>query len=164
MMKEKKMDIRPDFEGRYEHIVAQLDEAFDLAFMARISVSKSWKSLSPEEQAEFIALSRSLSASNYAANFESYGGQHFETLGEDPAARGTILVRTEFVQPSDDDVKFDYRLRQLGTRWRIIDVTLDGKVSEITMRRAEYGSVIKRKGFPELVEALEKKIAKLAKE
>jgi phospholipid transport system substrate-binding protein len=154
----------PGFEGRYERIVAQLDESFDLPFMARISVGKAWKSLSPEERTSFTALSRRFSASNYAANFKSYEGQHFETLGEEPAARSTILVKTEFVQPSDDDVKFDYRLRKSGTGWRIIDITLDGKISEITVRRADYGAVIEREGFPKLVEALEEKIAKLAKE
>jgi len=152
------------FEERYDRIVVKLDETFDLPFMARLSIGKAWKSLSAEEQEIFVALSRSLSASNYAANFDSYGGQRFETLGEESAARGTILVKTEFVQPTDDDVKFDYRLRQSEEGWRIIDVTLDGKVSEITMRRADYGSVIKREGFPKLVEAIEKKIAKLAKE
>ena len=53
-------------------------------------------------------------------------------------------------------MKFDYRLRQSEEGWRIIDVTLDGKVSEITMRRADYGSVIKREGFPRLVDSIEK--------
>ena len=154
----------PDFKGRYERIIAQLDGIFDLPFMARMSIGKAWKSLSPEERTVMIELSRSLSAANYAANFESYGGQRFDTLGEEPAARGTVLVKTEFVQPRDENVRFDYRLRQLETDWRIIDITLDGKISEITLRRADYSSVIKRDGFPRLVEALEKKIAKLASE
>lgn len=157
-------DCGPSFEGRYERIVAQLDQTFDLLFMARISVGKAWNALSREERVEFVALSRSLSASNYASNFDGFGGQHFETLGEEPAARGTILVKTELVQPSDDNVKFDYRLRESSAGWRIIDVTLDGKVSEITMRRADYRSVIKREGFPKLVEALEEKVAKHAEE
>lgn len=154
----------PDFQGRYERIVTELDEAFDLPFMARISAGNSWRTLSPEERRTFVELSRTLSASNYASNFDSYGGQSFETLGEEPAARKTILVKTELVQPNDDNVRFDYRLRKTGDAWRVIDVTLDGKVSEITMRRADYGSVLDREGFPKLVEAIEKKIAKLAKE
>jgi phospholipid transport system substrate-binding protein len=152
------------FDSRFDRIVSQLDKSFDLPFMARISIGKAWSALSAEERATFVELSRDLSASNYAVNFESYGGQRFETLAEEPAGRGTILVKTEFVQPSDDNVKFDYRLRQSGESWRIIDVTLDGKVSEITMRRADYRSVIERKGFPTLVDKLEKKLAKLADE
>jgi phospholipid transport system substrate-binding protein len=154
----------PDFEGRYERIVAQLDESFDLNFMARVSLGSAWNSLSAEERKTFLALSRRLSATNYAANFDGYDGQHFETLGEEPAARGTLLVKTELVQPNDDDVRFDYRLRQVDGSWRVIDIALDGKISEITLRRSEYGSVVKREGFAKLVEALERKIAKLAAE
>jgi len=73
-------------------------------------------------------------------------------------------VKTEFVQPSDDNVRFDYRLRQVDGRWLIIDITLDGKVSEITLRRADYSAVIEREGFEKLITSLQKKIAKLEKE
>ena len=103
-------------------------------------------------------------AVSYADNFSSYGGQHFETLGEEPAARGTILVKTEFVQPDDDNVRFDYRLREKEGRWRIIDITLDGKISQMALRRADHRSVIERQGFEKLITALEDKIAKLEKE
>ena len=43
-------------------------------------------------------------------------------------------------------------------------MTLDGKVSEITLRRADYTSYVKREGFDSLVEQIEEKIAKLASE
>jgi phospholipid transport system substrate-binding protein len=52
----------------------------------------------------------------------------------------------------------------VGEDWRIIDVQLDGKISEMTLRRADYRSVIKRQGYPQLVEALEEKVEKLSKE
>jgi len=152
-----------DINGRYQRIAAELDESFDLAFMARITIGKAWKTLSSDEQSTYYELSRRLSALRYADNFSSYGGQNFATLGEEPAARSTILVKTEFVQPRDDNVRFDYRLRTVEGRWRIIDITLDGKVSEITLRRADYGAVIEREGFEKLVMALQKKISKLEK-
>jgi phospholipid transport system substrate-binding protein len=118
------------FQGRYDRIAAELDEAFDLPFMARVSVGAAWKELAEQERADFVDLSRRLSASNYAHNFNGYGGERFETLSHEPAARGTIVVKTTFVQPKDDDVQFDYRLRDEGGRSRIIDVQLDGKISD----------------------------------
>lgn len=154
----------PEIDGRYQRIAAELDEAFDLAFMARISIGKAWRALSQEQQSTYYELSRRLSALNYASNFSSYGGEYFATLGDEPAARSTILVKTEFVQPSNENVKFDYRLRQVDGRWRIIDITLDGKVSEITLRRADHSSVMEREGFEKLVTSLAKKIDKLEKE
>ena len=153
-----------DIEDRYGVIVAELDEAFDFAFMARISIGKAWRTMSPEERSIYYERSRRLSALTYASNFSSFSGQYFETLGVEPAARSTVLVKTEFVQPDDENVRFDYRLRQVDGRWRIIDITLDGKVSEMTLRRADYGSVIEREGFGKLIGLLEKKITKLENE
>lgn len=152
------------FQGRYDRILANLDETFDLPFMARVSIGAVWKELAEPQREDFIDLSRRLSASDYAGNFDGYGGESFETSAVEPAARGTLLVRTKLVRPDDDDVKFDYRLRMVGEDWRIIDVQLDGKISEMTLRRADYRSVIKRKGYPQLVEALEEKVEKLFKE
>jgi phospholipid transport system substrate-binding protein len=152
------------FQGRYDRIAATLDETFDLSFMARLSLGADWKGLDEEQRAEFTGLSRRLSASSYADNFSGYGGQRFETLSDEPAAHGTILVKTVLVQPKDKDVKLDYRLRRYADRCRIIDIRLDGKVSEITLRRADYRSVIQRDGFVKLVEMLEEKIEELSSE
>jgi phospholipid transport system substrate-binding protein len=152
------------FQGRYDRIAAELEEAFDLPFMARVSVGSAWKDLTEQQQSEFLELSRRYSASKYAQNFDSYGGQRFETLAHGPAARGTIVVETTLFQPKDDDVRFDYRLRQVDGRWRIIDVQLDQKVSELTVRRAQFRSVIRREGFAQLVESLEETIEELSRE
>ncbi len=159
-----KGECGPGFSDRYSRIVQTLDETFDLPFMAQISIGRAWRSLSAEERRLYFKLSRQLSASNYAHNFDGYGGQIFKTLGQEPAARNTILVKTELIQPEDDNVRFDYRLREKGGRWLIIDITLDGKVSEMTLRRADYGAVIERRGFDELVDSIEEKIAKLEKD
>ena len=61
-------------------------------------------------------------------------------------------------------MKLDYRLRRDADRWRIIDIQLDGKVSEITLRRADYRSIVQREGFAKLVERLEEKIEELSGE
>ena len=132
--------------------------------MARLSVGAAWKELSEEQRADFIDLSRRLSAASYADNFDGYGGERFDTLADEPAAHSTIVVKTELVLPKEKNVRFDYRLRESRIGWRIIDVQLDGKVSEITLRRADYRAVIERKGFPQLVTDLEKKVRKLSKE
>jgi phospholipid transport system substrate-binding protein len=152
------------FQGRYDRIAAELDEAFDLTFMARVAVGSAWKELAEQERTEFVDLSRRYSASKYAYNFNGYGGERFETLFHEPAARGTMVVKTTLVQPKDDDVQFDYRLRNVGGHWRIIDIQLDGKISELAYRRAQYRSLIRREGFPHLVEALEEKIDEFSRE
>jgi len=152
------------FEGRYQRIGAQLGESFDLPFVARNGIGRRWKELTPEQQSEFNDLNRRLTAARYAANFDGYGGQRFETTSVKPAARGTLIVRTEFVQPEDRDVRFDYRLRKGPAGWRIIDVVIDGSISEFALWRGQYRSVIESQGYPGLVQAMEDKIEELSKE
>jgi phospholipid transport system substrate-binding protein len=152
------------FQGRYERMLAALDQAFDLPFMARTSLGATWKELDETQRAEFLALSRRLSAARYADNFDGFEGQRFDTHSERPAARGTIFVETELVQPKDRDVRFDYRLREVGNRWRIIDILLDGQISDLVLWRGQYRSVIEREGFEALVETLEERIEKLSRD
>jgi phospholipid transport system substrate-binding protein len=149
------------FQGRYQRIAASLDETFDLPFMARTLVGATWKELTPQQQADFLELSRRLSASRYADNFDSYGDQRFETHAEEAAARGTMVVKTELIQPKDRNVRFDYRLRQVEGRWRIIDIYLDGMISELVLWRSQYRSLIENEGYAKLVEALENRIDEL---
>lgn len=152
------------FQGRYERMLVALDAGFDMPFMARAALGPTWKDLTPEQHTQFVDLSRRLSAARYADNFDSYGKQRFETKSEKPAARGTMLVMTEMVQPEDRNVTFDYRLRDVQGRWRVIDVHLDGMVSELAVRRSQYRSLAEREGYDHLVEVIEKKIAELASE
>jgi phospholipid transport system substrate-binding protein len=152
------------FQGRFDRIASNLEKTYDLPFMARTLVGKRWKELTQEQREDFIVLSRGVSASRYADNFDSYGGQSFETHSVEAAARGTILVKTELVQPKDRNVDFDYRLRKAGGRWRIIDVYLDGTISELALWRSQYRFVMENEGFAKLVEALEKKIAERSRE
>ena len=59
-------------------------------------------------------------------------------------------------------VQLNYRLRSVDGDWKIIDVYLNGTVSELALRRSEYSSLIKRQGFKALLVALDERIDTLA--
>ena len=146
-------------QGRFDHIRPVVENTFDLTFMGSKSVGRHWKKLSPEEQEEWLDKFTGFIVANYAGNFDGYAGESFETLGEQPAKRDTRVVLTELRVPSDDDVVFNYRLRETAAGWRIIDIYLKGTVSELALRRSDFSSTLKEKGFPELTAAVDRKIA-----
>ena len=74
----------------------------------------------------------------------------------------TVLVYTRIAETNGDVVELNYRLRSVDGSWKIIDIYLNGTVSELALRRSEYSTLIKRDGFEALLTALEDKIAKLA--
>jgi len=152
------------FEGRCERLSDAMDSLFDTAFMAEKSVGRYWKTATPEERERLITTFQQFSVSNYAGNFDGYDGETFETLDVVDSTHGTKLVRTRLLAGDGEIVQLNYRLRPVDGSWKIIDVYLNGTVSELALRRSEYSSLIKREGFDSLLVALNEKIATLATE
>jgi len=150
------------FEGRCDRLSEAMSELFDRPFMAQKSVGRYWKTATPAERERLVATFERFSVSNYAGNFDSYDGETFETLDVVESTHGTKLVRTRLLAGSGEVVQLNYRLRPVDARWKIVDVYLNGTVSELALRRSEYSSLIKREGFDSLLVALNEKIADLA--
>lgn len=146
-------------DGRARLLEPVIDDVYDLPFMAAKVLGRSWKTLSEEDRSRWQDAFRRLTVSTYAHRFDGYSGQHFEIAGSEWAPRETILVRTHIVTSDEQRVALDYRMRSSQGSWRIIDVYLNGTVSELALRRSEYSSVLKRDGFESLTKAVEEKIA-----
>jgi len=150
------------FEGRCDRLTEAMGALFDIPFMAQKSVGRYWKTATAEERERLVGTFQRFSVSNYAGNFDSYDGESFETQGVVESTHGTKLVRTRLLVGNGEVVQLNYRLRPVDGHWKIIDVYLNGTVSELALRRSEYSSLIKREGFDSLLVALNEKIATLA--
>lgn len=150
------------YEGRAAKLAPVIPAYFDVAFMARKSVGRYWKQATEQEQRRFLEAFNRFMVANYAGQFDGYSGQHFETLGEQPAKMETVMVQSRLVNPKDEDVELNYRMRRVNDKWKIVDVYLDGTVSELALRRSEFSSIVKRESFDALIQAIDAKTAKLA--
>lgn len=150
------------FQGRYQRLAPVLSAAFDFPWMARISVGRHWRALDEVTRGRFVEAFGKLSIATYAARFDGYGGERFEVLGEAPGRRETVLVRNHLVRNDGETVAIDYLLKAREEHWRVVDVFLDGKYSELALKRSEYSSVIKNHGMAALIQSLDDKAAELA--
>jgi len=150
------------YEGRAEKFTPLIPEYFDVSFMARKSVGRHWKKASEEDQRRFLTTFTRFMVANYAGQFDGYSGQTFETLGAEPARMETVVVKSVLVDPKGDNVELNYRMRELNGAWKIVDIYLDGTVSELALRRSEFSSIVKRESFDGLIAAIDAKIVKLA--
>jgi phospholipid transport system substrate-binding protein len=148
------------FEGRAQLLSSAVDRAFDLDFMAIKSLGLGGRDLDPVDRERWVAAFSRFFVSNYARRFRSYSGQRFESLGEEPAPRGQVVVRSRLVRSDNDDVRLDYRLRPTPDGWKIIDVYARGTTSLLAVRRAEFTSVLERQGFKGLMASVEAKAAR----
>jgi phospholipid transport system substrate-binding protein len=147
------------FSGRLARVRPALLGVYDFPFMAEKSVGLGWRDLDETARARLVDAFSRLAIATYAARFDDWNGDRFESLGVQPASAGTVLVKTRIVRGSGEAVALDYRMRPVDGRWRIIDVFLNGTVSELALRRAEYSGVLRRAGFDALLEAIDEKIA-----
>ncbi len=152
------------FQGRYQRLAPVLSATFDFPWMARISAGGHWRSLDEATRGRFVEAFGKVSIATYAARFDGYGGERLEVLDEAPARRKTVLVRNRLVKSDGGTVAIDYLFKTGAEGWRVVDVFLDGKYSELALKRSEYGSVIKNHGFEALIRGLDENAARLAKD
>lgn len=152
------------YAGREQKLRSVVPNHFDVKEMARKSLGEAqWKLASEEEKRRYLETFERFMVANYAGRFDGFSGQSFQTLGEVPDPRpGAVIVKTRLIDPTDKNIDLNYRMRQVGGTWKVIDVYLDGTVSELAVRRSEFVSIVKRENLDALIVALDAKIAKLA--
>ena len=154
------------YAGRYEALDPVLRRTFNFPFMARVSVGRYWRSMSGDEQRRLIDAFARLSVASFASRFNGYNGERFEIEGTKEQPRGAILVLNNLIQADGEPIAINYLMRRGGNpgHWKVIDVYLDAKYSELATKRSEFTSTIKRKGVEGLLVMIEEKIAGLAKQ
>jgi phospholipid transport system substrate-binding protein len=145
------------FEGRYQKLDPVIKTAFDLPQMTRFAVGSVWADASADEQKQLIDAFSDFSVANYASRFSGYNGEKFEILDEKPSS-GSTIVETRLTPKNGDPVMLNYLMRKDSQgSWRIVDVFLNGTISELATRRAEFSSIVKRDGINALVNSLGEK-------
>lgn len=150
------------YQGRFDRLAPTVTDVFDLDYMSAVSVGRNWKSLNSEQQARLKRAFSQVTIATYANRFDGYSGQKFVIDRIDEAPGNRVLVKSRLVRRNGEAVELSYLMHYRKNGWHIADIFLDGKISELATRRAEYSSVYQGKGFDALIDALESKVARLA--
>ena len=141
-------------------IAPVVDRTFDLPLMTRLSVGPPWTGIAPREQAALVAAFRSLTIAQYAKNFDSFSGESFAMTPQIESRGGDKLVRTTLMVPRGSSEALNYRLRQSGSEWKIIDVYYRNAISQLATRRADFARVLAKGGAAALITHLNALAAK----
>jgi phospholipid transport system substrate-binding protein len=148
-------------KGRYDKLAPVLGSTYDLALMSKIAVGQNWNSLSAAEQQSIVTAFARMTTATYANRFDDFAGEQFEVLQTADQPNGDKIVKTRIVQSDGTAVQLNYLMRNTGNGWKIIDVYLNGTISELASRRAEFGAILRSGGANALVSALTKQGDKL---
>jgi phospholipid transport system substrate-binding protein len=149
-----------EFSERYSILDPVITESFDTPVIAKVILSRYWKDLTPQQHEDFIRLFNQQTVATYASRFDSFNNDVFRTISVKQLKKGRILVRTEIRSGSESPVKLDYLMHKNNEQWLIISVIADG-VNDLSLKRAEYSTVIKENGYEYLVKNIEKKITEM---
>jgi len=145
------------YHGRYQKLAPVVTASYDFPFIARIVVGRYWRKFTPEQKKRFVLAFTNLSIATYASRFDGYSGERFKTLSGEELKSEHFLVKTLLIKNNGEEVDLDYVLHQNSNSWRIINVIAQG-VSDLSLKRADYTSYLKKKGFDALLKKLNEKI------
>ncbi len=148
------------FRGRYKLLAPVINEVFALQFMGQVSMGSYWKDLTPEQKKQFLGLYTDWTISSYAGNFDGYSGEKFVIQKGQEEQGEKAYVLSNLVRPREETIDFNYTLRRIRDKWRIVDIKVSG-VSQLALTRSQFVTVMKKNGFDGLVSSLKGKIADL---
>jgi len=140
-------------QGRYNKLKPAVEQTYDLPLMTSLVVGSSWASIPAGDQQALVQAFERMTIANYAKNFDDFSGEKFTV---DPAAQvhGTDKVVMSKLITGGQTVPFNYRMRQSSGTWKVIDVYLNGFVSELATKRSDYGSTLSSGGAAALTKKL----------
>jgi phospholipid transport system substrate-binding protein len=144
------------FRMRFDALATSMDTTFDFEGMAAMALGSAWHGITLQERTAVVNAFRRFSVASYVGAFDSYSDQRYVIVGRSSVPQG-VIVMADLVQADNQGVRFGYLLHQVGGTWRVIDIYLDGTISQLALRRSEFYSVLAQAGTDGLVNRLVQK-------
>lgn len=123
--------------------------------MTALSVGRSWRQATPEQQKALMTEFRALLIRTYAGALSAVKDQQVRVKPLRAGADDTeVIVRSEIVQSRGDPIQLDYRMEKNGSgSWKIYDLNVLG-VWLVETYRNQFTQEINAKGIDGLIKSL----------
>jgi phospholipid transport system substrate-binding protein len=148
-----------DTSKQRAQVINQLREIvytrFDFEEMAKRSLGSHWRRLNPQQQKEFVSAFTELLETTYADKIDLYEGQQVEYTGE-TIDKNYAEVNTKVIGKNRQGYTVDYKLHQVGGKWRIYDVIAEN-ISLVNNYRSQFNRVVVNSSIEELIKRIRQK-------
>jgi phospholipid transport system substrate-binding protein len=156
---------RIPFDQRYAALQPAITQDFNLPLMTRFAIGPDWTRLTADQQQNLETAFARYTIATYTNRFDDYSGQRFivdPNPTPSPNGPNWMIVHTRLIPADGQPVFLDYLMRQgAGGQWQVLDVYLNGTISELATRRAEFATVLSQNGPAGLVRLLDQRSAAL---
>lgn len=143
-------------------IDAVFDEMLDYNALAEASLGSEWAARSDAEKAQFTDLLKQLSRKAYEKNLKKILDFDIDYIGEDADGAATV-VKTKAKKKGGDareePLEIGFKVVTKGGAWKVVDLVTEG-VSLVGSYRSQFTKIIKKDGFPALIQKMKDKLAK----
>lgn len=137
-----------------EQLKTLINGSIDFEAMGQQALGTSWATLTPVQRTEFVRVFSEIVRNQSLADLGVY--RAVVRYGDVTVNGATALARTT-TQFRGANARVDYELVWKGTGWRIADLSIDN-VSTADGYARSFGQVIRRRGFPALMQALNRRL------
>lgn len=138
---------------------AVFDDIFDYSTLAKSSLDPEWAARSEAEKAQYTDLLKQLVRSAYTRNLKKIIGFAVEYVGEEARDGATVVkTRSKSKDTRDKPIEINFKVVQKDNKWKVCDIVTEG-VSLVAGYRAQFTKIIKKDGFPALIQKIKDKLA-----
>jgi phospholipid transport system substrate-binding protein len=151
---------QPSTPATQKKIQAAFDEMLDYSALAEASLGSEWAARTDAERAEFSGILKDLVRKAYEKNLKKTVNFNIDYLGEEPGA-SLVTVKTKAtskVDAREEPIEIHFKMAEKGGQWRVNDIVTEG-VSLVSSYRSQFTKIVKKDGFPKLIEKMKKKLA-----
>jgi phospholipid transport system substrate-binding protein len=170
ILKNEELKLPERSMERQQQILKVVYSMFDFRAMAKSSLGKNWKAITPEEQERFVGLFSSLVERRYIGKIDAYTDQEViykkQLVKENKAMIYTSLINKGTEIPivykltlinKGTEIPIVYKLKVKEDKWLIYDMKIEN-VSLILNYRRDFESIIRKEKFAGLVERMTRQI------
>ena len=153
-----KKPLTPEQQQSNDKISRQAVAFMDVREVSQKTLGKYWEKRSKKEQDEFVQLLGDLFRYVAFPNSSKFFGEMNINYAATEMDGKTANVPMIVVHKEEGEVGLGFVLEQNSSRWRVVDVILDG-VSMRNNLRTQFHKVIKKHDYPELIRRMQKKLS-----
>jgi phospholipid transport system substrate-binding protein len=136
-----------------------VEAAVDVDGVAKFCLGRFWRTATPEQQKQYMALFHDVLVNSVTGNLGDYQGVRL-TVGRTQQREDTQVVTTTVERPNNPPSQVDWVVSQDSGKPKIVDVVAEGTSLRLT-QRSDYAAYLSRNGnnVQALIDAMRQQVA-----
>ena len=155
ILRDPAMQGEANKEAKEQKIESIANQMFDYVALSKLTLGRSWKQFSREQQKEFVSLYQSILKNAYMDKILSYTDEKVTFDKELMLSDNKAEVQTKIITKSTE-IPIFYRVYLKDGEWRVYDVIIEG-ISLIKNYRTQFREILANNPPEEVLKILREK-------